>query len=367
MIKKIHLLYLTLSLISSSLSALPFMDTPLKADDTVALLLNKYYAEEKTFEKAVNTLQEKKFEFDKELEKFKEKNKRLAEFDLIVAFFKSHEIDVPLHLLGTHSYDWIVRQIFDLEIEAPEDFEKYKKYLPLLTAILKKSGDYVGPFKNTETPQSLFFKTQFSKKYFEQLEKLYKGEMKLPTFEESKFTINRPLSQFKGTRLVLGCSHGLRPTPDIPSCPHVNKQRFDQDYTLNMAGEHDIDDKLTDIVGDYRNPELWKKIPDNHFESVLFEYTPGIMEPRLLKEIIRVLKPGGYVGSSALVADLDERVEIINSWTKLVGKALRTQSYKEVLEAAGFEKIGRSMVDDYVKTDYAPYQKIGLYAFKPKI
>lgn len=359
-------LLFTLIFNSYTLLALPFMDQPVEGNDSVALLLNKYYAQEKTFQTVVDKLKAEKFDFDQNFEKYKSQHEKLSPDECITQFFKKYKIEVLPHLLLNNSYSWILQSIFDLQIEAPQDFKKYKKYIPLLITILKKSSQYVGPFKDAQTPQSLAFKTQFAEGYFEQLDSLVKGEIEFPLFNVSEIKVNRPLSQFKGTRLVLGCSHGMVPTPGIPSCPHVNKQRIDLDYTVNTTGEHDIDDKITDIVGDYRNPELWQQLPSNYFESVLFEFTPGIMEPRLLKEILRVLKPGGYVGSSAPIKNLDQRIDLIGIWTELTGKALRTQTYREVFEQAGFEKAGHDLVDKYVTTDNPSYQKIGLYAYKPK-
>lgn len=335
------------------------MDAPLKADDTVAFALNTYHEKEKRFAKRITELRKENFDFDAALKALRNENPKyetdpfLLKYYLPISFSDKYKLPIPQHLSNHSQYEWIIWDLQNLKKNSPKDFKRYKKYLPLLYKLLKKHTQYKGPFKGTEKEIGFTLAADTTEKRLKEIELFVKG--KLPPQINTYLKVNRSIEDFNGTRLCLGCSHS------IAECErHRNKRRYDKDYTVNLPGEPDNRDVLTDLVGDFFNPELWKKLPANRFESVVFEHVWGIADPTLLKEIFRVLKPGGFVANFNYIEaeDINKAVDHFNSWHREFGRALRSDTYVEYFTSLGFEKVGTGKEDET--------GKLGLHAFKPK-
>lgn len=358
--KNFLILLLCIFLTTHSVSALPFMDAPLKADDTIAFALNKYHEEEKRFAQKIAELKKQKFDFDKALKSVRLENPRYEKSPMALKyllpgeFSKKYKIDLPEHLVNHSGYEWIIWSLQNLQRDSPKDFDLYKKYLPLLSQLLKKHIQYRGPFKGTQKEIGFTLTADINEKRLKEIDLFVEGKH---TQQINKYLkINRPIKDFKGTRLCLGCSHA-----GVENCErHINKKRFEKDYTINLPGLQNNADQFTDLVGDFFNPELWKELPSNRFESVIFENVKGMGNPKLLKEIFRVLKPGGYVANFGYNenADINKAVDDFNIWHHFFGRALRTDTYIQYFNSLGFERVGNGLDDET--------GKLGIHAYKPR-
>jgi hypothetical protein len=89
--------------------------------------------------------------------------------------------------------------------------------------------------------------------------------------------VNQPVSEYKGSRLILGCGH-----QDDTEHHHSNEYCIDINPRMNP-----------DIVGDCTDVDMWRNIPDQRFNTVQFEGF-GLRPSRVvMREIHRILVPGG--------------------------------------------------------------------------
>ena len=95
-------------------------------------------------------------------------------------------------------------------------------------------------------------------------------------------------------------------------------------------------------------------LPDSSVDVVISNCVINLStdKPAVLDEISRVLRPGGRIGISDIVAadslTLDERAER-GSWVGCIAGALSYSEYRELLEAAGFSEI--SLTTSHQATD----------------
>ena len=84
-------------------------------------------------------------------------------------------------------------------------------------------------------------------------------------------------------------------------------------------------------------------LPDSSVDVVISNCVINLStdKPTVFDEISRVLRPGGRIGISDIVADdsltLDERAER-GSWVGCIAGALSYSEYRDVLEAQGFPR-----------------------------
>jgi arsenite methyltransferase len=95
-------------------------------------------------------------------------------------------------------------------------------------------------------------------------------------------------------------------------------------------------------------------LPDNSVDVVISNCVINLStdKPTVFDEISRVLRPGGRIGISDIVADdslnVDERAER-GSWVGCIAGALSYSEYRDLLEAAGFSEI--SLTTSHQATD----------------
>ncbi|QLH36093.1 MAG: class I SAM-dependent methyltransferase [Parachlamydiaceae bacterium] len=97
------------------------------------------------------------------------------------------------------------------------------------------------------------------------------------------------ISAYKGKTLTFGCGH------QASICKSKQDETTDahsDELTINLTS-----DIAPDIQADFRNPDLYKLFPDNHFKRIWFElmHIGENFSTKSLQECFRMLEPGGQL------------------------------------------------------------------------
>ncbi len=95
------------------------------------------------------------------------------------------------------------------------------------------------------------------------------------------YRVFRPMSEFEGERLVLGCGYAYT------SCEGHDP---DKDYLVTIQEE-----MQPDLCADYYSSEFWNEFPDDTFDEVFFEGFLPDPEASSLQQIARILRRDGTV------------------------------------------------------------------------
>jgi len=96
------------------------------------------------------------------------------------------------------------------------------------------------------------------------------------------YKINRRVDEFQGARLVLGCGRAQE-----RGC---GGHDLNQDYLVTIDQKSD-----PDLCANYHSSEFWNEFPDAKFEEVFFEGFVPDPDMSSLKQVARILRPGGIV------------------------------------------------------------------------
>lgn len=164
------------------------------------------------------------------------------------------------------------------------DSQDQNKELPHLDFKPKK-GSYYLSASNLLLELKHNFPESF-KKYeqdYDWLKKWNKLEEKLPQYPTILGTENLQINKYRQGILTFGCGHKA-------NCSDVLKHHDELTIDLNAQ-------IAPDLVADFRDPQLFKHFPDNHFKKIWFEsmYCGDNFDTNSLNECYRILQSGGLL------------------------------------------------------------------------
>lgn len=142
----------------------------------------------------------------------------------------------------------------------------------------------------------------------------FENEQNFPI--KTPFTINRPIEEFKGDKLVIGCGHETN--KNVQQCAG---HEWDSTYLVDISEQ-----TRPDMVADYNSVSFWHQFANETFAEVYVEgFTPDYNE-NSLKEIARILKPEGLfrTGYNKTYEGLDHFNELGFSRFDIVEETLHT-------------------------------------------
>lgn len=132
------------------------------------------------------------------------------------------------------------------------------------------------------------------------------------------------------TTLTLGCGH-------TTSCLN-HKEAAKQGVQLTIDANPDVN---PDICSHFENPKLWEAVPDDSFDTVIFEGAGSIEDRTLMVNVFKKLKSGGVFKTLHTRFNVDFSIDdpMYNSTKAILHFPLATITVKEYLISIGFTEV----------------------------